>query len=621
MPAAIEDYALIGDCETAALVARDGSIDWLCLPRFDSGACFAALLGTPDNGRWQIAPTEKYRVTRRYREKTLILETQFDTHDGRVTLIDFMPIRSKTPEIIRLVRGERGKVRMRMEFVVRFDYGLSIPWVTRQPDGALFAIAGPNLLALRTPVPLQGEGLKTVSEFTVTSGKTIGFDLKYGSSFGRSPNSTDLKSSLEKTAKWWGKWISRCTYDGPGRDAVERSLITLKALTYDPTGGILAAATTSLPEQFGGQRNWDYRYCWLRDATFSLLALLHAGYREEARRWRDWLLRAAAGSARQLQVMYGVAAERQLPESELPWLTGYQGASPVRIGNAAAEQLQLDVYGEVADALYQSRKSSDAKGEPSMNLQRELLRCLQDIWREPDHGIWEVRGPARHFTHSKVMAWVAFDRAIKAFERYGVDGDLDKWRATRQEIHDDVCRLGFDADLGTFVQSYGSNQLDASLLLIPLVGFLPPGDPRIAGTVEQIEKRLIRDGLVIRYDTEKAEDGLPGGEGVFLACSFWLADAYHLLGQDDKAQDLLQRVLSLRNDVGLLAEEYYPGQKSFAGNFPQAFSHVGLVNSIINLNAPSGPARQRSGAHGRSHNSTNAPRVIASRRRPSKNRH
>lgn len=618
MPSAIEDYALIGNCETAALVARDGSIDWLCLPRFDSGACFAALLGTPDNGRWQIAPAEKYRVSRRYREKTLILETQFDTKDGRVTLIDFMPIRCKTPEIIRLVRGERGKVRMRMDFVVRFDYGLSVPWVTRQPDGALVAIAGPNLLALRTPVPLQGEGLKTVSDFTVTAGKTIGFDLKYGSSFSRSPNSTNLKSSLEQTAKWWGKWISRCTYHGTDAEAVERSLITLKALTYDPTGGMLAAATTSLPEQFGGQRNWDYRYCWLRDATFTLLALSHAGYREEARRWRDWLVRAVAGSGSQMQVMYGVAAERQLPESEVPWLAGYKGASPVRIGNAAAEQLQLDVYGEVADALHQAPKSSEAKSEPARNLQRELLRHLQNVWREPDHGIWEVRGPARHFTHSKVMAWVAFDRTIRDCHRLGADRDLDKWRATRQEIHDDVCRLGFDAELGTFVQSYGSSQLDASLLLIPLVGFLPPSDPRVVGTVQQIEKRLIREGLVIRYDTEKAEDGLPPGEGVFLACSLWLADAYHLLGQDDKAQELLQRVLSLRNDVGLLAEEYYPGQKSFAGNFPQAFSHVGLVNTIINLNTPSGPARQRSGSHRRGRNPKDVSSVIASRRQHSK---
>lgn len=600
MPSAIEDYALIGDCETAALVGRDGSIDWLCLPRFDSGACFAALLGTPENGRWQIAPAEKYRVTRRYREKTLILETQFDTDDGTVTLIDFMPIRNRTPEVIRLVRGDRGKVRMRMDFVVRFDYGLSVPWVTRQADGALSAIVGPDLLALRTPVPLQGEGLKTVSDFTVTAGKTIPLDLKYGSSFGHSPNSTDLEASLEKTAKWWKNWISKCTYHGPGADAVERSLITLKALTYNPTGGILAAATTSLPEEFGGKRNWDYRYCWLRDATFSLLALVHAGYHEEARRWRDWLLRAAAGSADQMQIMYGVAAERRIPEREIPWLPGYKGASPVRIGNAAAEQLQLDIYGEIADALHQAPKGSEAKSEPTRNLQRELLRHLQDIWREPDHGIWEVRGPTRHFTHSKVMAWVAFDRAIKDCQSSGADGDLDRWRATRQEIHDDACRRGFDAELGTFVQSYGSKQLDASLLLIPLVGFLPPSDPRIAGTIRQIERRLIRDGLVMRYDTEKSEDGLPSGEGAFLACSLWLADAYHLLGQNDKARDLLERVLRLRNDVGLLSEEYDPEEKRFAGNFPQAFSHVGLVNTIINLNMPTGPARQRSGSHGHS---------------------
>ncbi len=603
MPSAIEDYALIGDCETAALVARDGSIDWLCLPRFDSGACFAALLGTPDNGRWQIAPAEKYRVTRRYREKTLILETQFDTDEGTATLIDFMPIRSKTPEIIRLVRGDRGKVTMRMDFVVRFDYGEAVPWVTRQPDGALFAIAGPNLLALQTPVTLRGEGLKTISDFTVGEGQTVGFGLTYGNSFGRPPHSTDLELSLEKTEKWWRKWTSRCSYHGPESDAVERSLITLKALTYAPTGGILAAVTTSLPEKFGGKRNWDYRYCWLRDATFSLLALMHAGYREEARHWRDWLLRAAAGSADQLQVMYGVAGERRIPETEVPWLAGYRGASPVRVGNAAVEQLQLDIYGEVADVLHQARTRRESKSDSAMDLQRELLKHLQKIWREPDHGIWEFRGQGRQLTHSKVMAWVAFDRAIKTCERFGLDGDLDIWQATRQEIHDDVCRLGFDAELGSFVQSYGSKQVDASSLLIPLVGFLPPGDPRIAGTVQRVEKCLMRDGLVMRYDTEKVEDGLPSGEGVFLACTLWLADAYHLLGQNEKAQELLDRVLRLRNDVGLLSEEYDSEEKRFTGNFPQAFSHVGLVNTIINLNTPSGPARQRSGSHGGSRSS------------------
>jgi GH15 family glucan-1,4-alpha-glucosidase len=598
VPSAIEDYALIGDCETAALVARDGSIDWLCLPRFDSSACFAALLGTPDNGRWQIAPVEKYRVTRRYREKTLILETQFDTDDGTVTLIDFMPIRSKTLEIIRLVRGDRGKVAMRMDFVVRFDYGMSVPWVTRQPDGALFAIAGPDLLALRAPVELRGEGLKTVSDFTVTAGTTFGFDLKHGNSFGRPPHPTDLESALEKTEKWWRRWISRCTYHGPAAEAVERSLITLKALTYAPTGGILAAATTSLPEQFGGKRNWDYRYCWLRDATFSLLAFMHAGYHEEARHWRDWLLRAAAGSADQLQIMYGLAAERRIAEWEVPWLPGYKGSSPVRIGNAAAEQLQLDVYGEVADALHQARARTKSKSDYAMDLQREMLKHLQKVWRQPDQCIWEFRGKGRQFTHSKVMAWVAFDRAIQSCERYGLDGNLDEWRAIRQEIHDDVCRFGFDPELGTFVQSYGSKEVDASLLLIPLVGFLPPGDPRIVGTVQQIEKCLIRDGLVMRYDTAKAEDGLPAGEGVFLACSFWMADAYHLLGQNEKAQELLERVLRLRNDVGLLSEEYDPKAKAFTGNFPQAFSHVGLVNTVINLNMPRGPARQRSGSRG-----------------------
>lgn len=598
MPSAIADYALIGDCETAALVARDGSIDWLCLPRFDSGACFAALLGSPEHGRWQITPVQKSRITRRYRQGTLILETQFETRDGTATLIDFMPVRAKHRGIVRLVRGDRGKVTMRMDFVVRFDYGRSVPWVTCQKDGALVAVAGPDLLVLRAPVPLRGEDLRTVSDFTVTAGKTICFDLMYGSSFQRVPRAVDSKSLLERTAGWWCKWSCRCKYDGPAADAVTRSLITLKALTYHPTGGILAAPTTSLPEEPGGTRNWDYRFCWLRDATFTLLALMHVGYYEEARRWADWLVRAVAGAPDQTQIMYAAAAEREINEWEVPWLPGHRGASPVRIGNAAAKQLQLDVYGEVADALYQARVHARKKKVSAFDLHHQFLGHLSQIWRKPDKGIWEVRGPARHFVHSKVMAWVAFDRTIKSCEQFGLEGPLDKWRAIREEIHDDICRRGFDSEIGTFVQYYGSKQLDASLLQIPIVGFLPASDPRVVGTVEQIEKQLMRDGLVLRYNAAKVKDGLAQGEGAFLACSCWLADVYQLLGQRAKAKQLLKRILGLRNDVGLLAEEFHLGHKGLAGNFPQAFSHVGLVNTIINLNAKrGGPAHQRSGGH------------------------
>jgi len=595
MPCAIEDYALIGNCETAALVGKDGSIDWLCLPRFDSGACFAAILGSAENGRWQITPKEKARVSRCYREKTLILETRFETASGTATLIDFMPIRRGHNEIIRMVRGDRGKVAMRMDLVVRFDYGRSIPWVTRQDDGRLVAIAGPNLLALRTAVPTRGEGMTTVSEFTVEAGHPMCFGLAYAPSFGRPPKGMNFASELRRTEQWWRKWISRCKYSGPAADAVERSLITLKALTYEPTGGILAAPTTSLPEQPGGSRNWDYRFCWLRDATFTLLALMHAGYHGEAKRWRSWLVRAVAGTPDQLQIMYGVAAERQIVELEAPWLSGYKGASPVRIGNAAARQLQLDVYGEIGDVLHQAGAHRKNKAEAAFDLQRELLAHLGKIWRKPDHGIWEVRGRPQHFTHSKVMAWVAFDRAVKTCEQFKLDGPVDQWRAVREEIHEEVCRSGFNAELGTFVQHYGSKEVDASLLQIPLVGFLPASDPRVKGTVRQIEEKLIRNGLVLRYDTKRVEDGLNQGEGAFLACSCWLADVYVLLGEFEKAERLLQRVLSLRNDVGLLAEEYHVGEKAFAGNFPQAFSHVGLVNTILSLHTGRGPAHQRAG--------------------------
>ncbi|HXY50009.1 MAG TPA: glycoside hydrolase family 15 protein [Terriglobales bacterium] len=594
MPSAIEDYALIGDCETGALVSRDGSIDWLCLPRFDSEACFAALLGTPDNGRWQVVPVEKARVSRCYRPGTLILETEFKTSHGSVTLIDFMPLRQGHPEIIRLVRGDRGSVRMRMDLAMRFDYGRTIPWVTRRKTGSLTAIAGPHLLALRASVPVRGEDLRTVSDFTVEEGKTIHFELRYGSSFQPAPKVTDFRSSLRETERFWRKWISRCEYHGPCADAVQRSLITLKALTYQPTGGIVAAPTTSLPEQPGGERNWDYRFCWLRDATFTLFALMHAGYHDEARRWRNWLVRSVAGSADQIQVVYGVAGERHLLEWEVPWLSGYGGALPVRVGNAASGQLQLDIFGELADVLHQADRFMRRGNQPELDLQTVLLAHLEKIWRQADHGIWEIRGRKRHYTHSKVMAWVAFDRTIRTAEHFALEGPLQRWRQIRELIHKEVCRFGFDPDLGTFVQSYGSRELDAALLLLPLVGFLPPSDPRIRGTVRQIEKHLVRDGFVLRYLTHRVKDGLPTGEGAFLPCSFWLADVYELMGRHSDAQRLLNRLLKLRNDVGLLSEEYHPTARRLVGNFPQAFSHVALANTIINLNTPSSPATQRS---------------------------
>lgn len=592
----IEDYALIGDCETAALVSRDGSIDWLCVPRFDSSACFAALLGNPRNGHWHLAPIDKARVSRRYRPGTLILETRFETDTGVATLIDFMPQRSGNPVLVRILRGDRGSVRMRMELVIRFDYGRAVPWVTRRSDGSLVAVAGPDLLVFRTSVAVRGEDLRTVSDFTVAAGTAIHFELAHGSSYRPVPTPVDVESALRKTEKWWCDWTSRRTYHGPLADVVERSLITLKALTYRPTGGILAAPTTSLPEQPHGSRNWDYRFCWLRDATFTLLALMHAGYHEEARRWRDWLMRSVAGSADQLQVVYGLAGERHLIEWEVPWLTGYDGALPVRVGNAASGQLQLDVFGEIADVLHQARRSDGPDTKEGFDLQVSLLQHLQNIWKQPDHGIWEVRGAPRHYIHSKVMAWVAFDRAVKSGEQFGLDGPLDRWRSIRKQIHDDVCARGFDPQLGSFVQSYGSKQVDASLLLIPLVGFLSATDERMAGTVRQVERRLLRRGFVLRYETERMDDGLPPGEGAFLPCSFWLADNYKLLGREAEAERLLKELLRLQNDVGLLAEEYHLEEKCLVGNFPQAFSHVALVNTIINLYGHNGPASQRSGA-------------------------
>jgi GH15 family glucan-1,4-alpha-glucosidase len=590
----LEDYALIGDCETAALVSRRGSIDWLCWPRFDSPACFAALLGGPEHGRWLVeAADERARITRRYRGNTLILETRIETGDGIVLLIDFMPPRGRNSDIVRLVRGERGRVRMHMELVLRFDYGRSVPWVTRMDDGGLRAIAGPDLVTLHTTAPIHGEDLKTVARFDVADGQTMPFVLTHGASNVEPPKAIDPESALAATEEFWTKWAARCESRGEWDEAVMRSLIVLKALTYAPTGGLVAAPTTSLPEQLGGTRNWDYRYCWIRDATLTLLALMNAGYYDEARHWSHWLLRAAAGAPAQLQIMYGLAGERWLPEVEIPWLPGHENSKPVRIGNAASNQLQLDVYGEVMDTLHQARRGGLVPGEAEWAFQCALLRHLESVWQQPDHGLWEVRGKPRHFTYSKVMAWVAFDRAIHAAETLGLSGPVDHWRRVRQVIHNEVCERGFDPELGSFVQSYGSKELDASLLLLSTVGFLTPADRRIRATIEAVEQRLFVDGFLLRYDTRTADDGLPEGEGAFLACSFWLADAYVLLGRIDDARALCERLLALRNDVGLLAEEYDTRAGRLIGNFPQAFSHVALVNTTHNLLRATKPARQR----------------------------
>jgi GH15 family glucan-1,4-alpha-glucosidase len=598
--AAIESYALLGDTRTAALVGRDGSIDWLCLPRFDSAACFAALLGDARHGRWLVAPRGEVRSTRRrYREGTLVLETEFTTDSGVVRVIDCMPPDEEIPNVLRLVEGVSGQVAMRTELVVRFDYGWLVPWV-RNLDGAFVAVGGPDALTLRTPVTLHGEGLITVGDFTVSAGERVPFLLSWHPSHEPSPPALDVTHMVSAAEAWWRAWSERCTYQGPWREAVLSSLVALKALTYAPTGGIVAAATTSLPEALGGVRNWDYRFCWLRDATFTLYALMLGGHRDEACAWRDWLLRAAAGSPEQLQIMYGLTGERRLPELTLDWLPGYEDSRPVRIGNGAASQLQLDVHGEVADALYQARKFGLPPDPLAWSLQKRLLDFLEGAWREPDEGIWEVRGPRRHFTHSKVMAWVAFDRAIKAVEQMRLEGPVDRWRALRRSIHEEVCSKGFDPTRGAFTQSYGSEALDASLLMVPLVGFLSPSDPRVASTVRAIERELLHDGLVHRYRTDQAQDGIAGTEGVFLACSFWLADNYELLGRHDEALALFERLLSLRNDVGLLSEEYDPLARRMLGNFPQAFSHVGLVNTAFNLTPRHvAPATERSHEGGR----------------------
>jgi len=588
----IEDYALIGDCHTAALVARDGSIDWLCLPRFDSGACFAALLGAEEHGRWLLRPRGDLRARRAYRESTLVLETEWEGPEGSVTVIDCMPPRTIEPDLVRIVIGRRGRVSMRMQLILRFDYGSIAPWV-QQMDGGIRAIAGPDALVLRTPVALRGEDLTTVAEFDVAEGERVPFVLTWHPSNEPPPPPIDADRAVELSAAWWREWAQPCRAGPRWRDAVVRSLVTLKALTFAPTGGIVAAATTSLPEQLGGVRNWDYRYCWLRDATFTLYALLISGYRDEARAWREWLLRAVAGSPSELQIMYGIAGERRLTELELPWLPGYGGAKPVRIGNAASRQLQWDVYGEVLDTMHQCRRHGLEGAASDWALERALMEYLESAWDQPDEGIWEVRGPRQAFTHSRMMVWVAVDRAIKSIERFGLDGPLDRWRALRAAVHDEVCAKGFDPTLNAFVQAYGSRLLDASLLMMPLVGFLPATDPRVRGTVAAIERHLVRDGFVARYSTSETQDGLPPGEGAFLACTFWLADNLILLGRRAEAERLFERLLALRNDVGLLSEEYDVQARRLVGNFPQAFSHVGLVNTAHNLALHEGPADDR----------------------------
>jgi GH15 family glucan-1,4-alpha-glucosidase len=584
--ARIEDYGMIGDLQTAALVARDGSIDWACFPRFDSGACFAALLGTPEHGRWIVAPRmDAWEGPRRYRPGTLILETEWETDTGAVRVLDFMPPRGKAPDIVRIVEGLRGHVDMFSELIIRFDYGGTIPWLRRIADGRI-AVAGPDALCFRTPVEHRGENLRTIGEFTVRKGERIPFTLTWYPSNERPPRAIDAEHALSETDQYWQDWSDRCAYTGKWKQEVQASLAILKALTYAPTGGIVAAPTTSLPEKIGGERNWDYRYCWLRDATLTLLAFLNAGYLEEARAWRVWLLRAAAGDPSALQIMYGVAGERRLFEVTLDWLPGYEESKPVRVGNAASMQFQLDVYGEVLDALHQGRVSKLETSKEAWSLQRRLLGFLEDAWKDPDEGIWEVRGPRRHFTHSKVMAWVAFDRGVQAVERFGRSGPVERWRQIRAEIHREVLEQGFDTKLNSFTQFYGSNRLDASLLVIPLVGFLPADDPRMIGTVAAIERELVRDGFVYRYSPDEEArrvDGLPPGEGAFLPVTFWLADNLALQGRLDEAEEIFQRLLDLRSELGLLAEEWDPQARRQLGNFPQAFTHVALVNTAFNL--------------------------------------
>ncbi|MCD6681309.1 MAG: glycoside hydrolase family 15 protein [Burkholderiaceae bacterium] len=596
----IEDYALIGNLLTAALVARDGSIDWLCLPRFDSDACFAALLGGPEHGRWRIGPPEDdCKVTRRYLPRTAIVETRFETSKGAFSVTDFMPFGDddRKVELVRLVRGESGRPAVSMELVLRFGYGRTVPWVRRR-DYGLRAVAGPDAVELVTPAALKNEGMRTSAAFEIEAGQSVPFTLSYHPSHRTASFVDDRSALLDRTAERWRTWCERCTLppDAPQRwkDAVLRSLITLKALSHRPTGGLVAAPTTSLPEDFGGSRNWDYRYCWIRDATMTLYALLNSGYFDEAQAFRQWMLRATAGDPEQMQIMYGLAGERRLTEFELRWLPGYAGSRPVRVGNAAHDQLQLDVYGELMDVANASRRSRLDWGDEAWKLQRALLATLERKWHEPDRGIWEVRGPARHFTYSKLMCWVAFDRAAKAIEDCGLDGPLDRWRSIGDRIRSQILEFGFDRTRNTFVQYYGASSLDASLLLVAETGFVAPEDERFAGTVRAIEHDLVRDGFVLRYRTEDVDDGVCGNEGAFLPCSFWLVDAYVLLGRLDDAHALFERLLSVRNDLGLLAEEYDPQARRLCGNFPQAFSHVALVNTLHNLMRSASPSKQRS---------------------------
>ncbi|WP_113704586.1 glycoside hydrolase family 15 protein [Nonomuraea lactucae] len=583
----IEDYALIGDMQSAALVGRDGSIDWLCLPRFDSPACFAALLGNERNGHWWLGPTGRRPATRRrYRPDTLILESEWDTPTGTVRVIDFMPPRDVNPDVVRIVEGVSGTVEMSAQLRVRFDHGRIVPWV-RRSDGHLQAVGGPDSVWLHSPVPLKGGDYAHRATFHVREGQRLPFVFTWHPSHEPMPRQIRAEEQLRETEAMWTEWVATCSHKGPYRQAVVRSLITLKALTYAPTGGIVASPTTSLPEDLGGVRNWDYRYCWLRDATMTLDALIGNGYLDEAASWRSWLLRAIAGRPQDLQIMYGVAGERRLPEMQLDWLDGYEGSRPVRIGNDAVNQLQLDVYGEVLSCLYLARSSGLTGDQRAWSIQRELLAYVEEHWDEPDEGLWEVRGPRRHFTHSKMMCWVALDRGIKNVERFGMTGPVERWKAARDAVHAEICAKGYDPRRNTFTQSYGSYELDAALLLMPIVGFLPPDDPRVAGTVAAIEKELMADGFVMRYPVaaENDIDGLPGAEGAFLACSFWLVEVMAMQGRQEEARELFERLLTLRNDVGLLSEEYDPRYGRLVGNFPQAFSHVPLVHAARALSS------------------------------------
>jgi GH15 family glucan-1,4-alpha-glucosidase len=602
MASKIEDYALIGDMEAAALVDRNGSIDWLCWPDFSSNACFAALLGTPENGNWKIAPLEgEWSSSRRYREHTLILETTYNHACGAVRLIDFMPPRGHHSDVIRIIEGVRGSVPMRMELALRFEFGRVVPWVTSIPDG-IRAVAGPSLAMLHASVPVLGEGLKTVADFTVRKGERVWFTLTYGNSWEDDPAQVNWEGAFNDTVRIWRNWTRRLKYEGKYRTAVERSLITLKALTFRPTGGIVAAPTTSLPEQIGSVRNWDYRYCWLRDSTFTLLALMNGGFYHEAEAWNDWLFRALAGSPDQAQIMYGLRGEQQLIESEIPWLAGYENSRPVRVGNAASGQMQLDIYGEVLDSFFHAHHRMRRHDKSDFRVLSLLLKRLEAIWQEPDEGIWETRGGPQQFTHSKMMAWVAFDRAVMLAEQFGYDAPIETWKTIRDAIHAEICQHAFHRGKNSFTRAYGSEDLDAALLLMPAVGFLPGRDPRVKGTVRAIERELMPHGFVLRYDTAKVQDGLPPGEGVFLACSFWMVSALKAIGRKRDAKKLFERLLALCNDVGLLSEEFDPEQNRMVGNFPQAFSHIALVNAAFDLESDGVKIRKR--AHRNVHHKT-----------------